>query len=182
MYDKTVKKANRQGYVQVYTGCGKGKTTAALGLALRALGHGKRVLLIQFLKKGGHFGEIKAARRFNRFKILQTGRSGWVSRRKISREDKKLAEEGLAKAQRALKDKKYDLIILDELNPCVHFGLLRAQQVKQVLKERSANVEIVITGRYADQEILRLADLISEIKELKHYYKKGVIARKGIEY
>lgn len=182
MYDKVVNSSNCRAKLHLYTGCGKGKTTAALGLAFRALGHGRRVFLIQFLKKGGYFGEIKAARRFDKFKILQTGRKGWVVRDKLSLKDKQLAQKGLRLAAQAIASKKYDLVILDELNLTLHFGLLAIQEVKEILKMRSAKVEVVITGREAHPEIMKMADLISEIKEVKHYYRKGTPARKGIEY
>ncbi len=174
MYDKSM--------IQVYTGSGKGKTTAALGLAFRALGHGKRVFLIQFIKSGKNSGEIKAAQRFKKLEILQVGRKGWLRKGLVTLRDKQLAEKGLRAAQKALKDKRYDLIILDELNVAIDYNLLQLQQVKEVLKNSPENVELVITGRDAPAEILEIADLVSEIKELKHYYKKGITARAGIEY
>ncbi len=194
MYDKAVKtESNRRGMLHVYTGNGKGKTSAAVGLAFRALGWGKRVFLIQFMKKGKDLGEIKAARRFNKFKILQTGpvrakisngagRKRWVTRDTVCLKDKQLAQEGLGAAQKAIRSKKYDLIILDELNVALDFGLLQVQQVKEILKNSPESVEIVITGRCAHPEILEIADLVSEIRDLKHYYKKGITARAGIEY
>ncbi len=154
--------------LQIYTGNGKGKTTAALGLAWRALGHGKRVLLIQFMKKGRDFGEIKAARRFHKLKILQTGKNKWLDRKLLDPQDRQSAQRGLACAQKALKDKSCDLIILDELNVAVEFGLLQCQEVKQVLKNRPKDVEVVITGRYAHPQLLEMADLVSEVRELKH--------------
>ena len=183
MYDKVVRTgSNRSGMVHVYTGNGKGKTSAAVGLAFRALGWGKRVFLIQFMKKGKDLGEIKAARRFNKFKILQTGRKRRVARDAVCLKDKQLAQEGLGAAQKAIRSKKYDLIILDELNVALDFGLLQVRQVKEILKNRPRAVEIVITGRCAHPEVLEIADLVSEIRELKHYYKKGITARAGIEY
>ena len=175
MYDK------RQ-MIQIYTGNGKGKTTAALGQAFRALGHGKTVLLIQFMKKGRGLGEVKAARRFNKFKILQSGRADWVKKGKASLKDKQLAQEGLSFARKAIEKKRFDLIILDELNVAVAFGLVKARQVKGILKDKPKDLEIVITGRGLHPEILKIADLVSDIRELKHYYKKGIPARLGIEY
>lgn len=179
---KNNQRALSRGMVQIYTGNGKGKTTAALGLAFRALGHGKSVFLIQFMKKGRNFGEVKAAQRFNRFKILQAGRRNWVSKESPCLKDKQLAQKGLRAAYKAIESKKYDLIILDELNVAVDFGLVRLQQVKEILKNKPASLEVVITGRYAHPEILEIADLVSEIRELKHYCKKGVINRVGIDY
>lgn len=168
--------------IQIYTGTGKGKTTQALGQAFRALGYGKRVLMVQFMKKVRGMGEIKAAQRFSKFKILQSGSRTWVNRDAVKPKDIQLAQEGLAFARQAIESKKYDLIILDELNVAVDFELLPLKKVKQILKDKPEKVEIIITGRYAHPEIVKIADLVSEIKELKHYYRKGVIARKGIEY
>ncbi len=194
MYDKDVSKNNQRGMVQIYTGSGKGKTTAALGLAFRALGHGKKVLLIQFMKKGKGFGEIKAARRFNNFRILQTGslkykalskkagKKGWPGKDTLSSKAGQLAQRGLAAAQKALEENEYDIIILDELNVALEFGLLQSREVTEILKNKPKHAEVVITGRYAHPEILEIADLVSEVRELKHYYKKGITARVGIEY
>lgn len=172
-----------RGMIQIYTGNGKGKTTAALGLAFRALGHSRSVFLLQFMKKGKDSGELKAARRFKKLKILQAGRLGWITDRKsVSSEDSQLAQKGLAAAQRAIQSKKYDLIILDELNVAIDLGLLSVQRVKEVLVERPEATEIVITGRGVHPEILKLADLASEVRELKHYYHEGISARAGTEY
>ena len=183
MYDNGVQaKLNQKGMLQVYTGNGKGKTTAALGQAFRALGHKKRVLLIQFMKRGKDFGELKAAQRFSKFEILQAGRRGWVNRDSISSKDRQSAQKGLEAAKKAIKSKKYDLIILDELNVAVDFGLVKVQQIKEILKNRPQTAEVIITGRGAHPEILKIADLVSEIRELKHYYKKGILSRAGIEY
>lgn len=183
LYDMSEKIENsRMGMVQVYTGNGKGKTTAAMGAAFRALGQNRRVFLIQFMKKGKDLGEIKAGQRFSKFKVLQAGRVGWVIKNKVSLKDKQLAQKGLTAARKAIESKKYDLIILDELNVAVEFGLLKPEQVKETLRNRPETTEIIITGRNAHPEILKIADLVSEIKALKHYYQKGVMARAGIEY
>lgn len=168
--------------IQVYTGQGKGKTTAAIGAALRALGHGQRVLLIQFMKKGRDYGEIKAARHLKGFKILQFGTKKWVSKTKINLKDKQLARKGWQEAQKAIRSKRYELVILDELNVALDFGLVKAQKVKETLKNSPKNLEIIITGRGAPLEILEVADLVTEMKELKHYYSRGLAARPGIEY
>jgi len=175
-------KRKQRGMVQVYTGNGKGKTTAALGLAFRALGHGKKVLLIQFMKKDKNLGEIKAARRFAKFRILQVGREGWVEKDTLALKDRQLAQEGLRSARRAIESEEYRLVILDELNVAVNFGLVKLHHVKEILENKPTSVEIVITGRDAHPEILEIADLVSEVRELKHYYKKGITARAGIEY
>ncbi len=183
MYDTYVKpEITSLGMVQVYTGMGKGKTTAALGLAFRALGKGKRVLLVQFMKHGRRLGEVQAAKKFKQFKILQSGSRRWIQRGKLAARDKQLAQKGLTSAQKAINSCKYDLVILDELNVALEFGLIRLQQVKQLLASRAPGVELVITGRYAHPEILTRADLVSEIREVKHYYQKGITQRAGIEY
>jgi len=168
--------------IQVYTGNGKGKTTAALGLALRTLGHGKNVLLIQFMKQDQACGEIQAAGCFDKFKILQFGCQGWVKKDKPGIKDKQFAQQGLEAAQEAIKAGKHDLIILDELNVACEFGLIKVEQISNILKGVPKSLELVITGRYLDPVILELADLVSEIKEVKHYFKKGIKARAGIEY
>ncbi|MBL7085081.1 MAG: cob(I)yrinic acid a,c-diamide adenosyltransferase [Candidatus Omnitrophica bacterium] len=175
MYDK-------RKMIQIYTGNGKGKTTAALGLAFRALGQAKKVFLIQFMKKGKNLGEVKVARHFSEFKILQAGREGWVKKGAATLKDKEVAQKGLRAAFKAIASKKYDLIILDELNVAIDFGLLKVQQVKEILKNKPDSLELIITGRGAHPELIEIADLVSEIRELKHYYKKGVIARAGVEY
>ncbi|MBN2097728.1 MAG: cob(I)yrinic acid a,c-diamide adenosyltransferase [Candidatus Omnitrophica bacterium] len=168
--------------LQIYTGSGKGKTTAALGLALRALGHGQRIFLIQFLKKSSKSGELKAARQFKKFKILQVGPRAWVRRGQLRLKDKLAAKQALAAAQRAIESKKCDLLILDELNVALDYGLVKIEQVKKILKNKPKLPEIIITGRGTHPELIKRADLISEIRGLKHYYKKGIAARKGIEY
>ncbi len=168
--------------LQVYTGNGKGKTTAALGQALRALGHGKKVLLLQFMKKGSCLGEVKAARRFSRLTVIQAGRACLVKKGKVTLKDKKLARAALETARKNILSKKYDLIILDELNVAVEFGLLELKNVKRLLQARPKSLEIILTGRCAHPEILEMADLVSEIKEIKHYYNSGVTARMGVEY
>ena len=183
LYDTYVKTSvTSLGMVQVYTGMGKGKTTAALGLAFRALGQGKKVLLVQFMKQGRQLGEVKAAGKFKQFKILQSGSRGWVKKGSLALKDKQLAQKGLSQAQKAINSRKYDLVILDELNVVLEFGLVRLKEVKQLLALRPAGVELVITGRHAHPEILASADLVSEIREVKHYYQKGITQRAGIEY
>lgn len=181
--------------LQVYTGNGKGKTTAALGLAFRAIGQNKRVFLIQFMKKGKDLGEIKAAQRLPGLKVLQTGQSPypplsstkgratcWIRKNRITLKDKQSAQKGLRIAQKAIIRNKYNIIILDELNVAVQFGLVTIAQVIKVLQNRPENLELIITGRDAHPELIAIADLVSEMKELKHYYRKGILAREGIEY
>ena len=167
--------------IQVYTGNGKGKTSAALGIALRALGYGKRVFMVQFMKSDKS-GEVLAAKGFPQFKIACFGRNCLIDKASISQEDIALAEKGLAQARDVTLSGDYDILILDELNTAVDFGLLKLEDAIEVIKTGSKNLEVVITGRNAPREFIESADLVSEIREIKHYYQKGIKARKGIEY
>ena len=168
--------------IQVYTGNGKGKTTAALGLALRAAGRELMVCMIQFMKGGGPYGEHLAAPRLAPYlTIIQTGREGWVNRDNPDAEDKRLAREALEKADAALTGGRYDLVILDEINGAVSFGLIDVEDLLALMAKRPAAVELVLTGRNADERVVAAADLVTEMREVKHYYKAGVPARIGIE-
>lgn len=166
--------------IQVYTGNGKGKTTAALGLALRAAGAGFRIYIAQFIK-GACYSELKALKKFKNIKIEQFGRGCFIKSKPVA-EDIALAERGLEKIKQVISRRKYDLVILDEVNVALHLKLLKLSAVVGLLKRSPKGVELVLTGRYAHPEILKLADLVSEIKERKHYFKRGVKARKGIEF
>ncbi len=174
------KAAEFKGYLQVYTGNGKGKTTAALGLALRAMGAGFRVFLGQFLKSGD-FSEIKALKSFgDQIEIRQFGKGCFV-RGRPSEEDVALAKEGWKSCQEALFSGNFQLLIFDELNLALYFDLLSLEEVLSPLRKRPLSSEVVITGRYAPEALIEMADLVTEMKEVKHYYRKGVRARVGIE-
>jgi len=169
------------GMVEVLTGNGPGKTTAALGHALRSIGHGFKVGMVQFMKHDSRSGEIKAIRKYlPRFDVWQFGRKKFV--RKPTKIDFKLARKGLTKAQEIIQSEKYDLVILDEINVALWFKLLDLTRVIEIIRSRPKNVELILTGRYAPKKIIDLADSVSEIKEVKHYFRKGIRARKGIEY
>lgn len=168
-----------QGYIQVYTGNGKGKTTAAFGLALRAAMADKKVWIGQFMK-GTDYSELKVAKYIENIKIEQLGNECFVGANPRTK-DYEDAENGLNRVREALK-LDYDLIILDELNCALFFGLLNIEDVIEVINSRKPEVEIIITGRYAPDEIIEIAHLVTEMKEIKHYYTQGVLARKGIEY
>jgi cob(I)alamin adenosyltransferase len=172
-----------KGLVLVYTGNGKGKTTAALGLGLRAVGQGLRVFMVQFMKSPKNaYGETKAIRELMpQWILVQSGREGFVQR-PPSDEDIRLAEEGYEISREALTSGEYDLVILDEINVAVYFGLLEARNVVKLVNERRPGVHVVLTGRYAPKEILDLADTVSEICEVKHHYNKGIKAIEGIEF
>ncbi|HIE06049.1 MAG TPA: cob(I)yrinic acid a,c-diamide adenosyltransferase [bacterium (Candidatus Stahlbacteria)] len=167
--------------VQVYTGDGKGKTTAALGLALRALGHGLKILMIQFMKGSEEYGEVRSAKKIDGLNIEQYGRPDFVNPEKPDPEDIELAQKGLKRAEEAIRSNKYNLIILDEINVAVDFGLITEEDVLDLIKKRG-EVELVLTGRYATQKIIEAADLVTEMKEVKHYFKDGIKSRKGFDY
>ena len=166
--------------IQIYTGDGKGKTTAALGLALRAQGAGLKVYIGQFIK-GKPYSELKTLKRIPNIKIEQYGKDCFI-KHKPKQKDIDLANSGLRRAKQIIFKKEYDLIILDEINIALYLGLLGLDEVIDLLKHIPKNIELVLTGRRAHPRIIKLADLVSEIKEIKHYYKKGVKARRGIEF
>ncbi|HIJ81574.1 MAG TPA: cob(I)yrinic acid a,c-diamide adenosyltransferase [Desulfuromonadales bacterium] len=173
--------ALERGCTQVYTGNGKGKTTAALGLALRAVGRGLKVCVFQFIKGSGQYGEhLVTDRLAPLYTIIQTGRPGWVNTRDIT-EDRRVAQEALAQARELLVSAEFDLFICDEINGAVGFGLIDAEQVLELIALKPSQVELVLTGRDAHPLVIEAADLVTEMKEIKHYYKAGVPARTGIE-
>jgi cob(I)alamin adenosyltransferase len=171
-----------KGYIQIYTGNGKGKTTAALGLALRAAGHKQRVYIGQFLK-GHMYGELLSAKILSPYiTIEQFGRSGFIHVTKDpDTEDIQKAKRGLKKCLNAMLSKKYRITVLDEINVAVYFKLVSEKEVLELLDQKPEDVEVILTGRYAPASFLKRADLVTEMKEKKHYYRKGVKAREGIE-
>lgn len=171
-----------QGLIQVYTGNGKGKSTAALGLALRACGRGLRVLMIQFMKGGGPYGEHIAAEQLAPLlTIIPTGRPGWVKRPVPDPEDVALARAAFERATAAVTGGEYDLVILDEINGAISFNLIPVGDVLDLMKQKPATVELVLTGRDAPAEVIAAADLVTEMAEVKHYFRAGVPSRQGIE-
>jgi cob(I)alamin adenosyltransferase len=172
-----------QGLIQVYTGDGKGKTTCALGLALRAVGQGFQVYMVQFMK-GRETGEARmaAARLAPEMTLRYFGRPGLVNLRAPAEEDLALIREAWDLARQVLLAGEHDLVILDEINLALSFNLLPPAEVFQVLRERSPWVEVVLTGRQAPPELVELADLVTEMRPVKHYYEAGVQARRGIEW
>jgi cob(I)alamin adenosyltransferase len=168
-----------KGYVQVYTGNGKGKTTASLGLAIRAAGAGLRVYIVQFLKKGD-YSEIKALSKFDNITIEQYGLGKFV-RGNPSEEDKAAGILGYKKIEELLKKNEHDLIIAEEANVAVMCKLFSEEELLALIEMKPDNVELVITGRGAAQSVIDKADLVTEMREIKHYYKQGVTARVGIE-
>ncbi|MGB9742233.1 MAG: cob(I)yrinic acid a,c-diamide adenosyltransferase [candidate division WOR-3 bacterium] len=167
--------------IEVYTGDGKGKTTAAFGLALRALGHNWRVLVIQFMK-GDSYGEIQAARHLPNLEIRQFGLKTFVQRGHPGAEDLQLARAGLEFARQAVLSGGYQLVILDEINCAVDYGLVPLSEVVALVRSCPKEVELVLTGRNAPRALIELADLVSEVREIKHPYQKGVVNRVGIDH
>jgi len=168
------------GYVQVYTGDGKGKTTAALGLALRASGHGMRTYVGQFMK-GQQYGELEALRDHPWITIEQYGDVRCIRREEVTPEHVAQAHRGLERAREAMRSGRYDIVVLDEVNVAIWFGLLAVEEVLALLDQRPERVEVILTGRRAPQELIERADLVTEMREIKHYYQQGVLARDGIE-
>lgn len=169
-----------KGFIQVYTGNGKGKTTAAFGLALRAVGAGKKVFFGQFAK-GQVYSEVKAVLNYlPSVTIRQYGLECFINR-KPALADIEAARKGFEEVSQIIRQGNYDIVVLDEANIALYYKFFTSDELISVLKERAGNTEIVITGRYAPQELLDIADLVTEMKEVKHYYKKGITARVGIE-
>lgn len=168
------------GYIQVYTGNGKGKTTAALGLAIRAVGAGKKVFIGQFLKSG-KYSEMNSLKRFpDQVHVAHYGLGKFV-KGKPSEEDRTAGKEGYQKIRRIIEKGEHDLVIIDEGNIAVKYGIISEQSLLDLFELKPGHVEIVVTGRGATQAVIDRADLVIELKEIKHYFKKGVKARVGIE-
>lgn len=177
----------QHGYIQVYTGNGKGKTTASLGLAMRALGRCWKVLIIMFTKGGDDYGELNSFMNLsptikNNLKIVQAGLDRIVYKSNETEEDVKAIKKGWELAKNAIKNDEYQLIILDEANIAIDLGILDVDEVVEVLKNKPKEMEIVLTGRNAHPKIIEIAHLVSNIEPVKHYWDTGIAARKGIEY
>ncbi|MGC8902382.1 MAG: cob(I)yrinic acid a,c-diamide adenosyltransferase [Fervidobacterium sp.] len=168
------------GYIHVYTGNGKGKTTAAMGLALRAICSGKKAYMGQFIK-GMKYSELEAPKYLPNFVIEQYGRDCFI-KKNPEKIDIQLARQGLEKVTKIIQQGQYDIVILDEVNVAIYYGLFTVQDVIRALTNRPEHVEIILTGRYAPQELIDIADLVTEMREVKHYFQKGILAREGIEY
>ncbi len=177
----------KHGYIQVYTGDGKGKTTASLGLAMRALGRCWKVLIIMFMKGGDDYGELNSFRNLSpeiarNLTIIQAGSDKIVYQNNKTENDENIVKEGWELAKKAIQNDEYNLIILDEANIAIDMGFIDLNEMIEVLKSKPEDMEIVLTGRNARQEIIDIAHLVSEIKPVKHYWDTGIVARKGIEY
>ena len=174
----------KKGMVQIYTGEGKGKTTAAFGLALRAAGNGFRVAIFQFLKaEGSMTGELALAEKFKNVSIFRNDQTHPMFSKKVKMEDLKHNAELLyIEAREKILSGKYDLVVLDEINNCMFGGLVNIKEVLKMMEEKPEHVEIILTGRSVPPEIVKNADLVTEMLKIKHPFEKGVDARKGIEY
>jgi cob(I)alamin adenosyltransferase len=168
-----------KGYVQIYTGNGKGKTTAALGISLRAVCAGYKVFFGQFVK-GMVYNELKAVNFLPGFEINQYGRNCFIYN-DPEPEDIRLAKEGLDELGKKIISGEYDLVVMDELNIALYYKLFTVQDVLAILDKKANKTEVIITGRKAPEELIKRADLVTEMKEIKHYYQQGVQAREGIE-
>lgn len=168
--------------MQVYTGTGKGKTTAALGVALRASGYGMKTLMLSFLKDDPEYGEARAAKNLSWFMLRQVGRDAFVNFRNPDPIDLKMCSDGWEEAKEAISSHAADIIILDELNIVLATQMLPTQQVVDFLREHKNNVEVITTGRGAPEELIKIADLVTDMSEVKHYFHKGVSSRNGIDH
>lgn len=192
--DKKLKKADlinpsweQLGYIQIYTGNGKGKTTASLGLAMRALGRNWKVLIVMFTKGGDNYGELNSFRNLSpqisdNLKIVQAGLDRVIYSHNKSESDEKIIKDGWNIAKDAILNDEYQLIVLDEINIAIDLKILDVNDVVEVLKNKPQNMEVVLTGRNAHKKVIEVAHLVSEIKPVKHYWDIGIMARKGIEY
>jgi cob(I)alamin adenosyltransferase len=173
------------GLVVIYTGKGKGKTTAALGIVLRAVGHGFKVLMIQFIKGEWYYGELSSSKRLTpEFEMIAAGKGfiGILDDDHDIVEHRKSAEDAFILAKEKILSKKYDIIILDEINYAINLKLLSTNQVLELINIRPKQTSIVLTGNYAPNEIIKVADLVTEMNEIKHPYQQGIKAKRGIDY
>jgi cob(I)alamin adenosyltransferase len=170
-----------KGFIQVYTGNGKGKTTAAIGLSIRAVGAGKKVFFAQFVK-GKPYSEITVLHEFLPAITLKQYGLGCFIEKEPTKEDIKSAQKGLQEIKKIIQADSYDVIVLDEANIALFYKLFSIKDLIDVIQSKAPKTEIIITGRYAPKEVIAIADLVTEMKEIKHYYNSGIEARKGIEY
>jgi cob(I)alamin adenosyltransferase len=173
------------GLVIVYTGKGKGKTTAALGMALRAIGHDYNTCMIQFIKGSWHYGEMTSSKRLEpEFELTAVGKGfvGILDDKSPKEAHRKIAQEAIRISKAKILSEKYDVVILDEINYAVNLGLIQIEQILDLIKIKPQKVTLVLTGNYAKQEIIDIADLVTEMKEIKHPFQRGIRAKKGIDF
>ena len=172
----------KKGLVQIFTGDGKGKTSAALGVVLRALGHGLRVCIVAFMKGDYPYGEWEVLSRLPNVKIARFGFRTFTDPAKVRPEEIEQAKQALAVAREAMLSGNYDLVVLDEVNIAVAWKLVELDEVVRLIQDKPPNVELILTGRQADTKLIKLADLVTEMLKIKHPYNKGIKARRGIDY
>ncbi len=171
---------NGKGYIQLFTGNGKGKTTAAIGAAIRAAGAGKTVFIGQFVK-GMHYSELESLKLIPQIQVQQFGLDCFIIK-KPDQKDIDAAQKGLETVTDVIKKNSYNMVILDEICIALHYKLLPIKAIVKLLNEKPTEMEVILTGRYATKELIKKADLVTEMREIKHYYNKGIQARKGIEF
>ena len=174
-----------KGLVIVYTGNGKGKTTAALGMALRAIGYDHKVCMLQFIKGSWHYGEMDSSKKLEpNFELIAVGKGfvGILDDNSPREEHEKYAAEAVRICREKIFSEKYDVIILDEVNYAITLGLIDVQEIIKIIKEKPSDLDLVLTGRDVKEEIVELADLVTEMKEIKHPFKSGIKAKKGIDF
>jgi len=176
---------SEKGLVIVYTGNGKGKTTAALGMALRAIGYEHKVCMLQFIKGSWHYGEMDSSKKLEpNFELIAVGKGfvGILDDNSPREEHEKYAAEAVRICREKIFSEKYDVIILDEVNYAINLGLIEVQEIIKIIKEKPSELDLVLTGRNVKDEIVELADLVTEMKEIKHPFKSGIKAKKGIDF
>jgi cob(I)alamin adenosyltransferase len=171
----------KKGYIHVYTGNGKGKTTSAIGLGIRATGAGLKAHMLQFMK-GRKYNELVTLDKTQGFTYSQHGRDEFVNKDNPEQVDIELAQEGFKHAKELIKSNKYNMIILDEINVAIDFNLISLEDFIKFIEEKPEELELVLTGRYAHPEIQKIADYVTEMLEIKHPYQQGIEARKGIDF
>ena len=176
---------NKNGLTIVYTGKGKGKTTAALGIALRATGYKKKICMIQFIKGSWHYGEMESSKRLEtEFDMVDIGKGfvGIIDDKSPKEDHQKIAKEAIRISNEKIQSGKYDIVILDEINYAVNLNLISLDDVLDLIKSKPENVDLVLTGNYAKEEVIEAADLVTEMKEIKHPFLKGIKAKEGIDF
>ena len=174
-----------KGLVIVYTGKGKGKTTSALGIVLRAVGYGKKIAMIQFIKGSWHYGEMDSSKRLEpEFEMIAVGKGfvGILDDKSTKEEHQNVANEALKISKEKMSSGDYDIIILDEVNYAVNLNLVKIEEILSLIKSKPDNIDLILTGNYAKRELIEIADLVTEMREIKHPFQKGIKAKKGIDF
>ena len=182
LHNRSSSEPCNQGLVYVFTGDGKGKTSAALGIVLRALGHGLRVYIVFFMKGDYPYGERNILSQLPNVTVASFGHREFTDRTKIKPEEIEQAKQALAAAREAMLSGDYELVVLDEVNVAIAWNLVALDEVIRLIKDKPQNVDLILTGRQADTKLIKLADLVTEMIKIKHPYDKGELARKGIDY